>query len=88
MVIRTAIIGFGALLISSCASLTADPPGGLSDPKIERLSDTLLMVPVARDKRGCVLYRVTSPYRRGDTAIYWRVGEGHFTTDPTAVRCA
>ena len=75
------------LAASACAGPATDPPGAPAEPKIERLGQFLYMVPVARDERGCVVYRVESPFRRFDRALYWRAGEGDFTTDPTAATC-
>jgi hypothetical protein len=51
------------------------------------LSDELFMVPVARDDRGCVVYRVASSSHRFDRTAFWRVAEGHFSTNPEAARC-
>lgn len=75
------------LALAACGTPAAEPPGAPAEPKIERLGQFLYMVPVARDERGCVVYRVESPFRRFDRALYWRAGEGDFTTDPTAATC-
>ena len=88
MGLRTATFAFIALFAAGCVTPPAEPAGGLSEPHVERLGQYLYMVPVARDKRGCVIYLVESPLRRGDRSLYWRVGEGNFTTDPAAADCA
>jgi hypothetical protein len=75
-------------LLAACVGGGGEAPGALAEPKIERLSERLFMVPVARDNRGCVLYRVRSPKRQEDRSIYWRVAPGHFSTDPESARCA
>ena len=84
---RAASLAILALALAGCVTDQAGPPGGLSTPHVERLGQYLYMVPVARDKRGCVVYVVESPLRRGDRSPYWRVGKGNFTTDPKAARC-
>ena len=84
---RAAPFAILALALAGCVTGQAGPPGGLSEPHVERLGQYLYMVPVARDKRGCVVYLVESPFRRNDRSLYWRVGKGNSTTDPTAVRC-
>ena len=75
------------LALAGCSGLGYEAPGAPADPQIERLGQYLYMVPVARDRRGCVVYRVESPLRQTDRAFYWRVGKGNFTTDPMAARC-
>ena len=74
--------------LAACAAPGTETPGAPEKPAIERLGEYLYMVPVARDERGCVVYRVESPLRRFDRALYWRLGEGNFTTNPTAAECA
>lgn len=75
------------LALAACAAPATEPPGAPAEPKIERLGQFLYMVPVARDERGCVVYRVESPLRLFDRSLYWRAGEGDFTTDPAAAEC-
>ena len=75
------------LALAACAAPATEPPGAPAEPKIERLGQFLYMVPVARDECGCVVYRVESPFRRFDNALYWRAGKGDFTTDPAAAEC-
>lgn len=75
------------LALAACTAPATEPPGAPAEPKIERLGQFLYMVPVARDKRGCVVYRVESPFRRFDNALYWRAGEGDFSTDPASAKC-
>jgi hypothetical protein len=87
MVLRAVAAAALMALLTGCSGLGGDPPGAPSNPQIERLGDYIYMVPVARDPRGCVVYRVESPFRQSDRAPYWRVGKGNFTTDPMAVRC-
>ena len=75
------------LALAGCGGLPDEPPGALSTPKPERLSDQLFMIPFARDDRGCVLYQVRTPRPTRDRTIYWRIGPGHFSDDPSAARC-
>lgn len=88
MDIRTITVAIVTLATAACTTLAGEAPGALEKPEIERLGLYLYMVPVARDERGCVVYLVESPFRRFDKALYWRIGKGDFTTDPTAARCA
>lgn len=88
MVLRAITFTILALSLAGCVTSQSEPPGGLSEPHVERLGQYLYMVPVARDKRGCVVYLVESPFRRDDRSLYWRIGKGNFTTDPAAARCA
>ncbi len=87
MDIRAIPVALITLAVAACTALPGEAPGALEEPEIERLGQFLYMVPVARDERGCVVYLVKSPFRRFDQALYWRIGKGDFTTDPTAVRC-
>ena len=86
---RTGVIAaLGLLALTGCAAEPADTPGAPAQPRIERLSDNLFMVPVARDDRGCVMYRMRTRRSWSERTFYWRVGPGHYSNNPQAARCA
>jgi hypothetical protein len=88
------------LLLAGCAS-DAPPTGSRQAqefrqdrqlqmqplPAAEFLSQDLRMVPVARDGRGCVQYRLESEARPGLNALFYRTVAGDFSTIKEEASC-
>ncbi len=79
-----------ALLVAGCAGDGAAPKAARDSgaesrmasslPSAEQLGQDLLMVPVARDGRGCVQYRMESENRPRVQAVFYRTHAGDFST--------
>ncbi len=56
-------------------------------PAAVSLDNDLHMVPVARDGRGCVQYRMSSPSRPELDALFYRTEAGDFSTIEEEAAC-
>ena len=78
-----------ALLAAGCA--TSDGLSTTSNaqslPAAVTLGQDLHMVPVARDGRGCVQYRVQSQSRPRIEAVFYRTRAGDFSTIEAEAAC-
>lgn len=82
----------GALALAAC---TTSGGGGAAVrtnastplPAAERLDSGLMMVPVARDGRGCVQYRLESERRPRLDALFYRTRAGDFSTIEAEAAC-
>jgi len=90
----TGLAGLLALALSGCAGGQAgrtasvdrsESPRAL--PAAEQLADDLYMVPIARDGRGCVQYRMQSDRRPRLQALFYRTGAGDFSTIEAEAAC-
>mgnify|MGYP003700712391 CR=1 FL=1 len=85
-------IALGASL-AGCASGSApvpsDIPAGAAGalPAAEVLDTDLWMIPVARDTRGCVQYRMHSESRPSLAAVFYRTRAGDFSTIEEEAAC-
>lgn len=82
-----------ALAVGACAGGSGPrSQGGGADaaalPAAERLDADLVMVPVARDGRGCVQYRLQSDRRPRLEALFYRTRAGDFSTIEAEAACS
>lgn len=77
------------------ASVSVSPPPRVSTPAppmrplpaAETLAQGLKMVPVARDARGCVQYRMQSATRPSLAKMFYRTNGGDFSTIEEEAAC-
>jgi len=94
MWVRTGLAGLLALALSGCAGAQAGRTAGADRndgaralPAAEQLADDLYMVPIARDGRGCVQYRMQSDRRPRLQALFYRTQAGDFSTIEAEAAC-
>ena len=83
----------GALALAACTTNGGGGPAAVRTnastplPAAERLDAGLMMVPVARDGRGCVQYRLESERRPRLDALFYRTRAGDFSTIEAEAAC-
>lgn len=70
---------------STAVQSAPQPTGPL--PESVSLAQDLKMVPIARDRRGCVLYRMQSERRPNLDALFYRTQAGDFSTIEEEAAC-
>ena len=87
------------LALAGCASDAARAPMAAPPPPVaqaeaprplpaaERLGDDLVMVPVARDGRGCVQYQMIAEREQPLSAVFYRTYAGDFSTIEEEAAC-
>ena len=87
--VASAAIALGGCAGAASSSRTAHtaPAAAQPLPAAEKLGQDLLMVPVARDGRGCVQYRMQSARRPRIEAVFYRTHAGDFSTIEAEAAC-
>ena len=77
----------GLAACGSPSSTTDRSTGRLAPAAAEEIGDDLWMVPVARDDRGCVQYRLHSNSRQTLHAVFYRTPLGAYSTNRAEAVC-
>ena len=97
MRIRIGLIASAALLLTACGSNDEPPPHVAREvpwpapqralPASEQLASDLVMAPIGRDQRGCVVYQLESQSRPAMQSVFYRTRGGDFSTIEEEAAC-
>ena len=97
MRIRIGLVASAALLLPACGSSDAPQADAAREvprpapqralPASEQLASDLVMVPIGRDQRGCVVYQLESQSRPAMQSVFYRTRGGDFSTIEEEATC-
>jgi hypothetical protein len=95
--VRIGFVACVTLLLAACGSSDEPPPHAAREvpwpapqralPASEQLASDLVMAPIGRDQRGCVVYKLESQSRPAIQSVFYRTHGGDFSTIEEEAAC-